>query len=106
MMDNDLKLLYLSRRDVVSLDISMGQVIARLEEAFIEKAAGRFEMPPKPAIHTNGDAFLHAMPAFLPRFDSAGMKWVGGSTTPQPACRTPSWTAPGSRPPARRPPRR
>jgi len=36
------------------------------------------EMPPKPAIHTNGDAFLHAMPAFIPGIDSAGMKWVGG----------------------------
>lgn len=72
------KMLYLSRRDVASLGISMPQIVARLEEMFIEKAARRVEMPPKPAIHTNGDAFLHAMPAFIPKFDSAGMKWVGG----------------------------
>jgi ornithine cyclodeaminase/alanine dehydrogenase len=45
---------------------------------FIEKGNRRVEMPPKPAIHTNGDAFLHAMPAFIPKFNSAGMKWVGG----------------------------
>ena len=72
------KMLYLSRRDVASLGLSMPQIIARLEEMFVEKAARRVEMPPKPAIHTNGDAFLHAMPAFIPKFDSAGMKWVGG----------------------------
>ena len=45
---------------------------------FLEKAKRRVEMPPKPAIHTNGDAFLHAMPAFIPKIKSAGMKWVGG----------------------------
>lgn len=71
-------LLYLSRQDVESLQISIAEIIARLEKVFIEKGHGRVEMPPKPAIHTNGDAFLHAMPAFIPEFNSAGMKWVGG----------------------------
>jgi ornithine cyclodeaminase/alanine dehydrogenase-like protein (mu-crystallin family) len=72
------KMLYLSRRDVETLGISIPQIVSRLEEMFAEKAARRVEMPPKPAIHTNGDAFLHAMPAFIPKFNSAGMKWVGG----------------------------
>jgi ornithine cyclodeaminase/alanine dehydrogenase-like protein (mu-crystallin family) len=35
-------------------------------------------MPPKPGIHTRPDAFLHAMPAFIPALESAGIKWVGG----------------------------
>ncbi len=72
------KILYLSQSDVESLDISISEIIDQLEMMFIEKAGGAVEMPPKPAIHTNGDAFLHAMPAYIPRYDSAGMKWVGG----------------------------
>jgi ornithine cyclodeaminase/alanine dehydrogenase len=72
------KMLYLSRQDVESLDISIPEIITRLEMVFTEKGNQRVEMPPKPAIHTNGDAFLHAMPAFIPKLDSAGMKWVGG----------------------------
>lgn len=72
------KMLYLSRQDVESLEISIAEIISRLEKVFIEKGHGRVEMPPKQAIHTNGDAFLHAMPAFIPEFNSAGMKWVGG----------------------------
>jgi ornithine cyclodeaminase/alanine dehydrogenase-like protein (mu-crystallin family) len=78
-MDNlGKKVLYLSKRDVESLNISIPEIIDRLEMMFIEKAARRVEMPPKPAIHTHGDAFLHAMPAFIPELRSAGMKWVGG----------------------------
>lgn len=72
------KALYLSKRDVESLNIPIPEIIDRLEMMFIEKAALGVEMPPKQAIHTNGDAFLHAMPAFIPKFRSAGMKWVGG----------------------------
>ena len=72
------KMLYLSRQAVESLRIPIADIIACLEKVFIEKGHGRVEMPPKPAIHTNGDAFLHAMPAFIPGFNSAGMKWVGG----------------------------
>jgi ornithine cyclodeaminase/alanine dehydrogenase-like protein (mu-crystallin family) len=36
------------------------------------------EMPPKPGIHTQPDAFIHAMPAYIPSLGSAGMKWVSG----------------------------
>src|SRR4030042_1028614 len=35
-------------------------------------------MPPKPGIHTQPDAFIHAMPAWSPSLRSAGMKWVSG----------------------------
>jgi ornithine cyclodeaminase/alanine dehydrogenase-like protein (mu-crystallin family) len=72
------KFLYLSRKDVDSLGISIEDIIARLEKMFSQKVNGRMQMPPKPAIHTNGDAFLHAMPAYIPEFDSSGVKWVGG----------------------------
>jgi ornithine cyclodeaminase/alanine dehydrogenase len=35
-------------------------------------------MPPKPGIHTRPDAFIHAMPAYVPALHAAGMKWVSG----------------------------
>lgn len=70
--------LYLSQADVSGLGLSMEEIIAALESMFIEKAAGRVEMPPKPGLHTMPNAFLHAMPAYIPAQKAAGMKWVGG----------------------------
>jgi ornithine cyclodeaminase/alanine dehydrogenase len=36
-------------------------------------------MPPKPGIHPQPDAFIHAMPAYIGGMQSAGVKWVGGN---------------------------
>jgi ornithine cyclodeaminase/alanine dehydrogenase len=71
-------LLYLSRADVEQVALDMATIIDRLEAAFKEKGLGRVEMPPKPGIHTQPDAFIHAMPAFVPAMGSAGLKWVSG----------------------------
>lgn len=71
-------LLYLSRADVEAVALDMATIIALLEAAFREKGAGRVEMPPKPGIHTKGDAFIHAMPAYIPAQKAAGIKWVSG----------------------------
>jgi ornithine cyclodeaminase/alanine dehydrogenase-like protein (mu-crystallin family) len=70
--------LYLSRRDVEAVDLDIRTMIDLLEVAFREKGRGQVEMPPKPGIHTRPDAFLHAMPAFIPQLGAAGIKWVGG----------------------------
>lgn len=72
------KLLYLSYADVVSVGLEMAEIIQALETMFHEKGEGRVEMPPKPGIHTMPDAFIHAMPAYIPALKSAGMKWVSG----------------------------
>lgn len=72
------QLLYLSRADVESVSLDMPTIIALLETAFGQKGQGRVEMPPKPGIHTQPDAFIHAMPAFIPALQSAGIKWVSG----------------------------
>jgi len=71
-------LLYLCRADVERVGLPMARVIERVEQAFVEKGSGRTEMPPKPGIHTRPDAFIHAMPAFIPAMSAAGMKWVSG----------------------------
>ena len=72
------RLLYLSRKDIEKVDLSMIEIIEALENMFREKGEGRTEMPPKPGIHTRPDAFIHAMPAFVPSLQAAGMKWVSG----------------------------
>ncbi len=71
-------LLFLSRRDVEAVGVSMSEIIAALERMFEEKGKGRVEMPPKPGIHPREDAFIHAMPAYIPSLESAGVKWVAG----------------------------
>lgn len=72
------KILYLSYDEVVSVGLEMAEIIQALEAMFHEKGEGRVEMPPKPGIHTMPDAFIHAMPAYIPALKSAGMKWVSG----------------------------
>lgn len=70
--------LYLSREDVEAVGLGMDQIIEALEGMFREKGEGRVEMPPKPGIHTRPDAFIHAMPAYIPSTGAAGIKWVSG----------------------------
>ena len=72
------QLLYLTRQDVEAAGLDVKTIINLLEAAFREKAAGKVEMPPKPGIHTQPDAFIHAMPAYIPALQAAGIKWVSG----------------------------
>src|SRR5678810_1323794 len=74
----DHKILYLSRAEVERVNLSMKEIIDLLEKAFLEKGNGNVEMPPKPGVHTMPDAFIHAMPAYIPAMKSAGIKWVSG----------------------------
>jgi ornithine cyclodeaminase/alanine dehydrogenase-like protein (mu-crystallin family) len=72
------KILYLSQSDVASIGVTMKEIIDALIVAFRELGNGKVEMPPKPGVHTQPDAFIHAMPAFIPALHSVGMKWVSG----------------------------
>ena len=77
-METD-RFLYLSKSDVVAVNLGMDDIIDSLEVAFKEKGEGRTEMPPKPGVHPGGgDNFIHAMPAYIPALKSAGVKWVSG----------------------------
>ena len=72
------EVLYLSRQDVERIDLPIREIIDALDQMFKEKGTGQVEMPPKPGIHTQPDAFIHAMPAYIPSLGSAGVKWVSG----------------------------
>jgi ornithine cyclodeaminase/alanine dehydrogenase len=70
------RLLFLSRADVEAVGITMPEIIEALEVAFGEHGEGNVEMPPKPGVHSRPDAFIHAMPAYIPALHSVGIKWV------------------------------
>jgi len=72
------KILYLSRKDVEEVNLSMKEIIKVVEEAFKQKGRGKVEVPPKPGIHPIEDSFIHAMPAYIPEMKAAGIKWVSG----------------------------
>ncbi len=72
------ELLFLSRAQIEAVGLSMDEIVSAVEEAFRAKGEGEVEMPPKPGIHPAPDAFIHAMPAYLPKMRSAGVKWVSG----------------------------
>ena len=72
------EILFLSRANIESTHFTMREVISAVEQAFREKGEGRAEVPPKPGIHPAPDAFIHAMPAYLPGLHAAGIKWVSG----------------------------
>ena len=72
------KLLYLSKSQVEAASPDVSEVIGGLEHMFKLKGQGQVEMPPKPGIHTQADSFIHAMPAYIPEMNVAGMKWISG----------------------------
>lgn len=70
--------LYLSQREVIEVGLTMRDAIAIVQEVLTEHGNRRVENPPKPGIHPLKDAFIHAMPGYLPHLKAAGMKWVSG----------------------------
>jgi ornithine cyclodeaminase/alanine dehydrogenase len=72
------EIIYLSRKDVESIGLSMKEVLGILDNGFRLKGLGMVEMPPKPGVHPVKDAFIHAMPAYIKEVEAAGVKWVSG----------------------------
>jgi len=70
--------LYLTQAEVAAAGVTMAEVIEALEVGFREHGEGRVEMPPKPGVHSQPNAFIHAMPAWVPALGAIGVKWVGG----------------------------
>jgi ornithine cyclodeaminase/alanine dehydrogenase-like protein (mu-crystallin family) len=73
-----INLLYLSQKEVIDVGLTMKDAISIVEDVFREHGLKQFENPPKPGIHPLSDAFIHAMPGYLPRKNAGGLKWVSG----------------------------
>lgn len=76
-----MEILYLNQKDIKELNISMKDVLEAVDQGFHLKGLGMTEMPPKPGIHTQPNAFIHAMPAYVKGIEVAGLKWVSGYPT-------------------------
>ena len=73
------KLRYLSRAEVAGLGMPMAEVIAAVELALREKAAGRTMMPAKHWIPASPRRFFSAMSSAIPGISATGCKWQSGS---------------------------
>ena len=69
---------YLSASDVVACMPTTARQLELAEAAVLALARGEGENPPKTALHTRDEAFLHAMPAYHQPTDRVGLKWVSG----------------------------
>lgn len=82
------ELLYLSQQNIADLRLSPERMLELTTDVLIEKQSRETEMPPKIGVHPRGSSFLHAMPGYLKKQDSVGLKLVSyypdNGTTGQP----------------------
>ena len=73
------EILYLTKKDVEDVSLSMAELIEVMDEAYKEKGKGLYQLPPKSALHCykHGD-FIHTMPCYLKAHNAAGVKLVSG----------------------------
>ena len=69
---------YLTATDVIEAGLTFKETLSLVEESLREHGEKQVENPPKISVHPKPDAFVTAMPAFLPRKQVCGMKWVSG----------------------------
>jgi len=69
-------LLFLSAADVETVGLKPDESTALVRCALLEHAEGAVEMPPKTGVHPPRGRHVHAMPAFLSRSGTLGMKWI------------------------------
>lgn len=70
--------LYLTKQDVIDTGYSMKDCLEVLDEIYHEKAKGNYELPHKIGIHPREDDYIHAMPCWAHKWETAGIKWCGG----------------------------
>lgn len=74
--------LWLSMREIDSLNIGMKDVMNAVEKGFAAVGKGQVELPAKIGVHPREDCFVHAMPCWVGgSIDQAGVKSVSGYPT-------------------------
>ena len=71
-------MLYLNKRDIKNLGVTMAQIIDAVGEGLQLKGLNKVQMPPISAICPVVDSFLHAMPVYVEGSKLCGMKWISG----------------------------
>ncbi|MBF7025532.1 ornithine cyclodeaminase family protein [Staphylococcus kloosii] len=70
------EMLYLTQDEVIDLNIDREAILKMTKEALIEHGEKNYEMPAKIGVHPYDEVFYHAMPAYIPKKNAVGMKWV------------------------------
>ncbi|WP_319405723.1 ornithine cyclodeaminase family protein [uncultured Desulfosarcina sp.] len=71
-----MELIYLTRKNVIDTGITLKEAVVTAEKVLVEHGNRNFQNPPKPGVFPLSDAFLNAMPAYLPGLNALGIKWV------------------------------
>jgi len=72
--------LYLNRADVEAINLPMQTIIDLVEDALIEKAHGRVQMPAKHWMERDAHRWFGGMSSLVPKTGYAAMKWQSGSS--------------------------
>lgn len=72
-------ILYLNREAVESANVPMSRIIDVVEDALIEKAHGRVQMPVKSWLAPRPSRWFGGMSSLIPSVGYAAMKWQSGS---------------------------
>jgi len=71
-------ILLLSLTDILKLNISFEETFHVVRNALIEHGKKSVIMPPKFGVHPTKGAHCNAMPAYIPKLEALGIKWVTG----------------------------
>lgn len=72
--------LYLNRRAIEDINLPMSTIIAVVEDALVEKAHGRVQMPAKHWMERDADRWFGGMSSLVPKVGYTAMKWQSGSS--------------------------
>jgi ornithine cyclodeaminase/alanine dehydrogenase len=71
--------LWISQDEVVSLGITMKEIVDAVDEGWKLKGQKKVELPAKIGVHPRKDCFIHAMPSWVGGdVDCCGIKWAAG----------------------------
>jgi len=71
--------LFLNRKTVEEIALPMKRIIEVVEEALVEKAHGRVQMPAKHWMERDPNRWFGGMSSLVPKFGYTAMKWQSGS---------------------------
>lgn len=71
--------LFLNRKTVEEIALPMERIVEVIEDALIEKAHGRVQMPAKHWMERDANRWFGGMSSIVPKIGYAAMKWQSGS---------------------------
>jgi ornithine cyclodeaminase/alanine dehydrogenase len=75
-LDIGKEFLYLTKDEVASLGITEERILEIVKDTLISYGNKQYEMPAKVGFKPFPEVFYHAMPAYVPAQNAAGMKWI------------------------------